>query len=243
MKALEKQIGGNHYKKMAMQPMEFSLLMELNAPKHTVVKYVSRFESKGGVDDLRKAAHCIELLREYWEEKEVTDDRDFNDIVAAMRYCRANSLSALQTDCIVMTVMANDFYDLSNALEACHELIRAVESRDQNDIHEQDLGNWPASADERMDIIGTNGNEGEHYDDDMSNHKNWRVGDLLECIKNGHYFFAAGDVCEVSGYGSGESWTGVTVRVRGTTAEFFFDSRYPLEQYFKFHSRPTKEQR
>ncbi|MBX9754797.1 MAG: DUF3310 domain-containing protein [Pseudomonadaceae bacterium] len=37
---------------------------------------------------------------------------------------------------------------------------------------------WP-EEDRRIDLIGQNGNDGEHYDD-MSNPANWRPGDLLE---------------------------------------------------------------
>lgn len=63
------QVGGNHYTKMAIQPMEYSMKNGLGAAEHTVIKYVSRWKDKGGVEDLKKAAHTLQLLIEY-EEKQ-----------------------------------------------------------------------------------------------------------------------------------------------------------------------------
>jgi len=59
------QIGGNHYKDMIIQPMEYSMKNNLNALQHTIIKYVSRYKDKNGVQDLEKAKHCIEMLIDY----------------------------------------------------------------------------------------------------------------------------------------------------------------------------------
>ena len=64
MSALDTQIGGNHYKIMPIQPMEFSMANGLDACQHTIVKYVTRFREKGGVLDLEKAKHVIDMLIE-----------------------------------------------------------------------------------------------------------------------------------------------------------------------------------
>ncbi len=60
------QIGGAHYKDMAIQPLEFSLANELGPCEAAVVKYVSRWKKKGGVEDLRKARHYLDALID-WE--------------------------------------------------------------------------------------------------------------------------------------------------------------------------------
>jgi len=65
MSALDKQIGGNHYKSMPIQPMEFSMANEMDACQHTIIKYVSRFREKGGIQDLEKAKHVIDMLIEF----------------------------------------------------------------------------------------------------------------------------------------------------------------------------------
>ena len=66
--ALDVQIGGDHYTTMGIQPMEFSMANGLDACQHTIIKYVTRFRSKGGIEDLRKARHVIDMLIEF-EEK------------------------------------------------------------------------------------------------------------------------------------------------------------------------------
>jgi hypothetical protein len=62
MKALKKQIGGNHYKKYKIQPIEFILKNNIGFCEANIIKYVLRFKEKGGVQDLEKAKHYIELL-------------------------------------------------------------------------------------------------------------------------------------------------------------------------------------
>lgn len=61
-KPLDVQIGGDHYKSMTIQPMEYSMANKLDACQHTIIKYVTRFRDKGGIQDLEKAKHCIDLL-------------------------------------------------------------------------------------------------------------------------------------------------------------------------------------
>ena len=63
--ALDKQEGGSHYKNMQIQPMQYSMANGLDACQHTIIKYVSRFRDKGGLEDLKKARHCIDMLIEF----------------------------------------------------------------------------------------------------------------------------------------------------------------------------------
>lgn len=70
MSALDVQIGGGHYKTMAIQPMEFSMLNNMDACQHTIIKYVSRFREKGGIEDLEKAKHVIDMLIEFEAKKQ-----------------------------------------------------------------------------------------------------------------------------------------------------------------------------
>jgi hypothetical protein len=65
MSSLDTQIGGSHYKKLKIQPMEYSMANGLDPCQHTVIKYVTRFRDKGGIADLEKAKHCIDLLIEF----------------------------------------------------------------------------------------------------------------------------------------------------------------------------------
>ena len=69
-KATDTQVGGNHYTKLAIQPMRYSMENGLDALQHTVIKYVTRFRDKNGIEDLEKAKHCIDMLIEYEHNKE-----------------------------------------------------------------------------------------------------------------------------------------------------------------------------
>lgn len=62
--ALMEQVGGSHYKDMAIQPVEYIHRNGLGFIQGCVIKYVSRYKAKGGVEDLRKARHFIDLLIE-----------------------------------------------------------------------------------------------------------------------------------------------------------------------------------
>lgn len=65
MTALETQVGGDHYTKLAIQPMQYSMANGLDACQHTVIKYVTRFRDKNGIEDLKKAKHVIDMLIEF----------------------------------------------------------------------------------------------------------------------------------------------------------------------------------
>ena len=68
--ALDVQVGGDHYKKLKIQPMEYSMANNLDACQHTAIKYITRFRDKGGVADLEKAKHVIDMLIEF-EQREL----------------------------------------------------------------------------------------------------------------------------------------------------------------------------
>jgi len=56
------QVGGDHYKDMAIQPIEYILANGLGYGEGAVIKYVSRWRKKGGIEDLKKARHFLDLL-------------------------------------------------------------------------------------------------------------------------------------------------------------------------------------
>ena len=62
--ALDTQIGGEHYKKCAIQPVEFITKNKLGFLEGCVIKRICRYEDKNGLEDLKKAKHEIDLLIE-----------------------------------------------------------------------------------------------------------------------------------------------------------------------------------
>lgn len=64
MTALDEQIGGSHYKDFAIQPVEFIHRNGIDFLSGNIIKYVCRWKAKGGLQDLEKAKHYVELLIE-----------------------------------------------------------------------------------------------------------------------------------------------------------------------------------
>ena len=61
------QVGGNHYTSKSVQPWEaMESWMSEEAFKGyiwgNVIKYIARWEDKGGVEDLKKAHHYLDKL-------------------------------------------------------------------------------------------------------------------------------------------------------------------------------------
>jgi hypothetical protein len=72
--ALNEQVGGNWYKKLKIQPLDYAMDNELNPCQAKVVKYVSRYNLKhkaikDQIKDLEKAKHVIDILIEKIKEK------------------------------------------------------------------------------------------------------------------------------------------------------------------------------
>ena len=62
--ALDTQIGGNHYKRYAIQPVEFIYRNNLDFLTGICIKYLCRRKDKNGKEDLLKARHYIDMLIE-----------------------------------------------------------------------------------------------------------------------------------------------------------------------------------
>lgn len=73
MSAINSQIGGSHYKQCAIQPVEYIHANGLGYFEGNVLKYITRWRDKGGIADLEKAKHYIELLIELESNKANSD--------------------------------------------------------------------------------------------------------------------------------------------------------------------------
>ena len=69
MSQFDIQVGGDHYKKMPIQPLEFIAKNNLDFFQGNVIKYVLRYKDKNGMEDLRKAIHFIEMMIEMMEDE------------------------------------------------------------------------------------------------------------------------------------------------------------------------------
>ena len=64
LSALDKQVSGGHYKDLKIQPIEFIHANNIPFAEGCAIKYLCRWRDKGGIKDLEKAKHFIELLIE-----------------------------------------------------------------------------------------------------------------------------------------------------------------------------------
>lgn len=56
------QVGGAHYKSMVIQPVEFIHANNIGYIEGCVIKYICRYKNKGGIEDLKKIKHYVDLL-------------------------------------------------------------------------------------------------------------------------------------------------------------------------------------
>lgn len=68
MSALNTQVGGSHYKDFAIQPVEYIHKNKIPFIEGCAIKYLTRWRDKGGVEDLKKARHFIDMLIEMEQE-------------------------------------------------------------------------------------------------------------------------------------------------------------------------------
>jgi hypothetical protein len=64
MSSLDKQVAGDHYKRLPIQPIKFIHANGIPFCEANAIKYLCRWRDKGGIADLEKAKHYIELLIE-----------------------------------------------------------------------------------------------------------------------------------------------------------------------------------
>lgn len=64
------QVGGAHYKGGGIQPLEYTMKNKLSFCEGNVVKYISRYRNKNGIEDLAKVVHytLLTAYEEYGEE-------------------------------------------------------------------------------------------------------------------------------------------------------------------------------
>lgn len=77
---LDNQIGGNHYTKYSIQPIEYITANKLNFIEGNIVKLITRHRDKGKTVDIDKLIHYAQLLKhfEYGDNK---NEKNFNDVV------------------------------------------------------------------------------------------------------------------------------------------------------------------
>jgi hypothetical protein len=85
---LEIQQGGDHYKVAKIQPVEYAEANQLGPCAFSVLKYISRYRRKNGLEDLKKALHYLQILMklEYGVESQIAyEEKSDAEHVASLR--------------------------------------------------------------------------------------------------------------------------------------------------------------
>lgn len=60
-----RQVGGSHYQNFEIEPIKFCQVNRLNNCESSAIGYICRHPYKGGISDLQKAIHCLEMALEF----------------------------------------------------------------------------------------------------------------------------------------------------------------------------------
>lgn len=62
------QVGGNHYKDMPIQPIDFIVKNGIPFREANAIKHIVRHATKNGKQDIEKAIHYLQMILEDYEE-------------------------------------------------------------------------------------------------------------------------------------------------------------------------------
>lgn len=117
MKATDVQIGGSHYKDMAMQPIELITALRCSFIQGCIIKYISRYRAKNGAQDIKKCIHYAQLAIQ------LGDKRRCNDKALSLninKFIIKNKLTILQQRIITQTAYNN----YEQVIQFCKELLQ-----------------------------------------------------------------------------------------------------------------------
>lgn len=96
MSAFEDQVGGEHYRKLKIQPAEYCFANNIGHLAGDAIAYITRYKFKNGLEDLRKAIHSLQLLIEL-EDAEVV--KDAIDLKKPMKRFHTDVAQDITTEC------------------------------------------------------------------------------------------------------------------------------------------------
>jgi len=77
-KTLDKQIGGSHYINMKISPLEYIEANNIGFSEGNIIKYISRYRAKNGLEDLYKAKQYLDVVIKREEENEARNNKENN---------------------------------------------------------------------------------------------------------------------------------------------------------------------
>lgn len=122
MSALDIQIGGSHYRNKGIQPIELIVALNLNFIEGNIVKYITRYKEKNGVQDIMKCIHYSQLAIEL---KCIRHNIDIhNNYALILQYIKTNDLCSVQTY-VLNSCLQNDYEQVKLL---CNEMVKNYNS-------------------------------------------------------------------------------------------------------------------
>lgn len=112
--SLEVQVGGSHYKGLKMQPAVLIAKLNLDFFTGNIVKYVTRYKSKNGEEDLKKALHYCDLRIDLlYKVNVVYDSQQEQALTLVGEFCVVNKLNEY-VYCAFIKLMKGDILGARN---------------------------------------------------------------------------------------------------------------------------------
>jgi hypothetical protein len=133
--ALDSQIGGDHYKSMKIQPIEFIVKNGLPFIEGNIVKYLCRWRVKGGIKDLQKVSHYLDILHELGYYGQFYYDYEHLD-----EFLTQNNLPKEESKTIRI-LLGQEMYKntATERYEACKKLIEELIAEHTRELNSYDV--------------------------------------------------------------------------------------------------------
>lgn len=118
MSELNIQVGGCHYTDLVIQPIELIVKLKCTFIQGCIIKYVSRYKKKNGLQDLEKCEHYAKLSLELEEQKKRTIKPKELELIN--EYIKKNRFTILQRAIIISTIKGS----YRNVVQCCKELMQ-----------------------------------------------------------------------------------------------------------------------
>ncbi len=115
-KALDNQIGGNHYKDMPFQPVELFAKTKCTAFQANIWKYITRYKNKNGKEDVEKCIHYAELAKEL----KCNGQLGIRKIQIIQIFCQVNKLP----EEVRQIVVSAGFDNYDGVIKKCKQILR-----------------------------------------------------------------------------------------------------------------------
>lgn len=127
MKSNNTQVGGDHYKS-AYQHWDLVLTTQMGYLEGCATKYIARWRKKGGIEDLRKAQHYVQKLKDDVEQRaEIPCSLAAYRVREVEQFAKANSLPEFESVIIQIITIWRRPEDLDCALRAIGALIKTAD--------------------------------------------------------------------------------------------------------------------